>query len=343
MEDKIELIGQNLVELKKLMSELDQASFRAKQLFSWLYDKKVTSFSDMSNLAKDLRKQLQNKTELNRLDVVASQESEDGTEKYLFKLEDGKRIESVYLPIEDKRHSLCISTQVGCAMGCEFCATGLHGLTRNLTAGEIINQILTVEEIKGVRITNVVFMGMGEPLANYEQVLKAVKLMNHNQGLNIGMRKITLSTCGLVPEIKKLAREELQLTLAISLHAPNNELRSEMMPVNDRYPVEELIEACQYYIDQTNRRITFEYALVEGVNDSVAEAKELADLLAGMLAHVNLIPINQVDETGYTNPDEQRIREFKAELDKKGIPVSTRAERGADIDAACGQLQAKED
>ncbi|GAB6137432.1 dual-specificity RNA methyltransferase RlmN [Halanaerobaculum tunisiense] len=342
MSKKIDLIGKNLTELEALVEELGQASFRAQQLFSWLYDKQVTDFSEMSNLAQELRSKLQQRAKISRLEVIAQQEATDGTEKYLFALEDGKRIETVYLPA-DNRHTLCVSTQVGCAMGCEFCATGLQGLTRDLTAGEIINQILTIEQITETRITNVVFMGMGEPLANYEQVLKAVRLINHDQGLNIGMRKITLSTCGLVPEIKRLAQEELQLTLAISLHAPNNELRSEMMPINDRYPLEELLRACRYYIEQTGRRITFEYALVAGTNDSLQHARQLSDLLAGMLAHVNLIPINQVAETGYKGSDRERINNFKAELTSRNIPVSMRVERGTDIEAACGQLQSKED
>ncbi|AGB40852.1 23S rRNA m2A2503 methyltransferase [Halobacteroides halobius DSM 5150] len=343
MVEKINLLGKSINELEEIIKELGEASFRAKQIFSWLYDKKVNEFNQMTNLSKNLRNKLAKKTTIGKLELIASQESADGTEKYLFELEDGKKIETVYLPVQEGRKSICISTQVGCAMGCNFCATGLQGLSRNLTTGEIVNQILEVERIKETKITNVVLMGMGEPLANYKQVLKALELINHDLGLNIGMRKVTLSTCGLVPEIRRLAEEKLQLTLAISLHAPNNQLRSKMMPVNDRYPIHDLMEACVYYIQQTNRRVTFEYALVAGVNDSRKHAQQLATLLADKLVHVNLIPINKVEKLSYSNPSNKAIKQFKEELDNQGIPVSIRTERGADIDAACGQLQAKED
>jgi 23S rRNA (adenine2503-C2)-methyltransferase len=296
----------------------------------------------MSNLSKGLRDKLVNRAYISQLEVIASQESKDGTIKYLFELEDGQRIESVFMPYQDNRRSVCISTQVGCGMGCNFCATGLNGLTRNLSSGEIINQIISIARLRDEEISNVVLMGMGEPLANYNQVLKAISLMNDGNGLNIGMRRITLSTCGLVAEIKSLAEEELQLTLAISLHASNNRLRSQMMPINDRYPLEDLLESCRYYIEKTGRRISFEYSLVKGVNDSPKDARELAKLLSGILCHVNLIPINQVEGLEYSKPDRNRINNFKAELEHEGIAVTVRVERGADIAAACGQLQAKE-
>ena len=342
MEERVDLMGLSLEELKEVVSSLGEASFRAKQIFNWIYDKKVKDFSKMSNLSKSFREKLTDKAYISQLEVIASQESKDGTIKYLFELEDGQRIESVFMPYQDNRRSVCISTQVGCGMGCNFCATGLNGLARNLSSGEIVNQIITIARLKGEEISNIVLMGMGEPLANYEEVLKAISLMNDDKGLNIGMRRITLSTCGLVPQIKRLAEEELQLTLAISLHAPNNKLRSQMMPINDRYPLEELLESCRYYIEKTGRRVSFEYSLVKGVNDSPKDARELAKLLSKVLSHVNLIPINQVEGLEYSKPDTSIINGFKAELEQEGIAVTVRVERGADIAAACGQLQAKE-
>ncbi|WP_408954397.1 23S rRNA (adenine(2503)-C(2))-methyltransferase RlmN [Natroniella sp. ANB-PHB2] len=342
MTDRVALVGKTLEELEELMVDLKQPTFRAKQVFNWIYNQKVDTITQMKNLPKDLRSELQQVAMLEDFTVLNRQLSKDGTEKYLFQLTDGEKVETVYLPNQGGRKSLCISSQVGCAMGCNFCATGLQGLSRNLTAGEIINQILMVERLKKERISNVVLMGMGEPLANYEQVLKAINLINHEAGLNIGSRRITLSTCGLVPEIKKLAEEKFQLTLAISLHAPTDQLRSQMMPINQRYPLEDLLGACDYYINQTGRRVSFEYALVEGVNDSQNLARKLASLLSNMLAHVNLIPINPVQEFEYNKPHKKSIQLFKEQLEMKNIPVTVRVERGADIDAACGQLKAKE-
>ncbi|MBM7555513.1 23S rRNA (adenine(2503)-C(2))-methyltransferase RlmN [Halanaerobacter jeridensis] len=339
--DKVNLIGLNKEELENEMKKLEQPSFRAQQILNWIYDKNKFDFAEMTNLGKNLRRELKQHFDLDPLTKLGAQESEDGTIKYLFELSDGEKIEVVYMPSEKGRKTLCISTQVGCAMGCSFCATGLHGLTRNLRAGEIVNQILTVENLRDIEITNVVLMGMGEPLDNYEASLKAISLINGP--LNIGMRKITISTCGLVPQIKKLADEELQLTLAVSLHAPNNQLRNKLIPVNQKYPIEELIDACQYYIEKTNRRVTFEYALMDGVNDKLKHAQQLADLLAAKLVHVNLIPINQVQELNYSQPQQDIIAEFETELQKRNIPVTVRKERGADIDAACGQLQGKEE
>lgn len=338
--DKINLLELTKEELEVEIDKLGEPSFRAQQILNWVYDKKVFDFSKMSNLAKGLREELNEYFYLEPLTKLGAQESKDGTIKYLFQLMDGAKIEVVYMP-SDKRKTVCISTQVGCAMGCTFCATGLHGLTRDLKAAEIVNQILTLEKLAEIEITNVVLMGMGEPLDNYQASLKAISLINGP--LNIGMRKITISTCGLVPQIKELAREQLQLTLAISLHAPNNELRNKLIPVNQKYPIEELMSACDYYIEKTNRRVTFEYALMAGVNDRVENAKELADLLAGMLVHVNLIPINQVDDLDYSQPQRETIKSFARELEKKNIAVTVRRERGADIDAACGQLQGKEE
>lgn len=339
--EKINLIDLTKSELEAEIEKLGAASFRAEQIFNWLYDKKVFSFAKMTNLGQELQRKLAKHFQLNPLTKLRAQESTDGTIKYLFALADGAKIEVVYMPGRDGRKTLCVSTQVGCAMGCSFCATGLNGLTRDLKAGEIVNQVLTIEKLLEVEISNIVLMGMGEPLDNYEASLKAVSLFNGP--LNIGMRKITISTCGVVPKIKELAQENLQLTLAISLHAPNDELRSNLIPINQTYPLEELMAACEYYIEQTNRRVTFEYALMAGINDRLEHAKQLADLLAGRLVHVNLIPINQVDDLDYTKPQADVIADFKRELQARNITVTLRKERGADIDAACGQLQGKDE
>ncbi|TDX49199.1 23S rRNA (adenine(2503)-C(2))-methyltransferase RlmN [Orenia marismortui] len=343
MERKKDLIGFAIEELKEIVISLGEPAFRAKQLFKWIYEKKVRNFSEMTNLAKSFRAKLEDQFYIGELKLITKQKSKDGTIKYLFQLDDGKKVESVFMPYEDNRRSVCISTQVGCGMGCTFCATGLQGLSRNLTAGEIINQIISIEKLRGEEISNVVLMGMGEPLANYEESIKAIKLMNASNGLNIGMRRITLSTCGLVPQIRRLAEEKMQLTLAISLHASNDKLRSQMMPINDKYPLNELLASCRDYINKTGRRITFEYALVEGVNDSAKDAEELANLLSGILAHVNLIPINQVEGLNYSKPTRNTINKFKDSLETEGIAATVRVERGSDIAAACGQLQAKED
>jgi 23S rRNA (adenine2503-C2)-methyltransferase len=338
---KTNLVGLTERELAELMTELGQPSFRAEQILNWVYDKKVFEFEQMTNLGAELQQELADNFKLAPLVKLKEQKSADGTIKYLFELNDGARIEVVYMPSDNGRKTLCISTQVGCAMGCSFCATGLKGLTRDLTAGEIINQVLTVEKIADIDITNVVIMGMGEPLDNYEATLRAIQLINGP--LNIGMRKITISTCGLVPKINELASEELQLTLAVSLHAPTNELRDELIPANGKYPLEDLIAACQSYTEQTSRRVTFEYALMDGVNDSEEDAHQLAKLLAGNLFHVNLIPINQVEQLDYSQPQQEQIDLFKSKLEYFNIPVTVRKERGADIDAACGQLQGKEE
>lgn len=349
MTDKIDLSSLSLQELKEFMSEIDEASFRAKQIANWIYKQGVTDFEDMTNLSKELRNKLQKVAYISQLQEVDRAESEDGTVKFLFGLEDGNKIETVLMPQQDGRNSVCISTQVGCAMGCNFCATGLQGLERNLTTEEIIGQVLEVqrliskEEFRQPPVTNIVVMGMGEPLANYDNLLKAIKILNSEQGLNISMRRITVSTCGLVPRIKELAAEELQLVLAISLHAATDELRSEMMPINKRYPLSELIAACEYYLKKTNRRITFEYALIEGVNNNRRDAKELGELLSGLLCHVNLIPINPVEELDLVRPGREDIKKFKQVLADYGIPATLRRERGKDIEAACGQLRSKQE
>ncbi|MGM0472107.1 MAG: 23S rRNA (adenine(2503)-C(2))-methyltransferase RlmN [Bacillota bacterium] len=343
---KLDLYSLSLDQLEKLVTdELNEPSFRAEQISNWLYQHQVTEIDQMTNLSENLRSDLKELAYIKRLKEVTRAEAEDGTIKFLFELVDGCRIETVFLPYQSGRNSICVSTQVGCAMGCNFCATGQQGLERNLSSGEIINQLLTVQQIinqEGISegaITNLVFMGMGEPLANYDNLLTSLEILNSDQGLNISLRRITVSTCGLVPQIKQLADEKLQLVLAISLHAANDQLRNEMMPVNERYSLTDLISACEYYVSQTKRRITFEYALVDGVNNSLEDAKQLAELLSGLLCHVNLIPINPVSELNLRRPNRADIKRFEAKLSEYNIPVTVRQERGSDIEAACGQLR----
>ncbi len=341
--EKIDLKSMSLDELKIFMTEeLGEKGFRAKQIFQWIHQKNVICFSDMKNISKNLQERLDKVSYIEKVVPITKRESKDGTIKYLFRLNDGETIESVYLPYADGRKSICISSQVGCGMGCSFCATGLKGLERNLTSGEMVEQIYAVERDLNVKITNVVLMGMGEPLANYDNSLKAIRLMNQPDGLNIGIRRITLSTCGLIPQIRRLAEENLQLVLAISLHASNDELRNQIMPVNRKYPLPQLVNVCKEYSKITNRRVTFEFALMAGVNDSEKDAKEMVDLLRGLLCHVNLIPINPVLETGIKRPDLGKIIKFQEILNKAGIETTLREERGTDIEAACGQLRSRE-
>lgn len=338
---QLHLTGLFPEELEHHLAELP--AFRARQLFAWLHKQAVGSFQAMTNLPQSLRAQLEEGWGKPwPLDVLSIRVSQDGTEKYLFRLEDGATIETVLIP-EDKRQTICLSTQVGCAMNCSFCATGRGGFTRSLSAGEICAQALWVQnrlQEQGLSISNIVYMGMGEPLANYQEVLKSVRLFNHPQGMNLGARRMTISTCGLAPQIRQLAQEDLQVNLAVSLHAGSDQARTEIMPINKRYPLAELLAACDYYTAATKRRISYEYALISGVNDTPAQAGELADLLAGRLCHVNLIPINPVG--GEKRPSSKRVAQFAAVLEQAGIPVSIRKERGTDIEAACGQLRQRE-
>ncbi len=341
--EKIDLKSKTLDELKTFcIEELGEKAFRAKQIFQWIHQKNVISFKDMKNISKKLQERLEEVAFIEELIPVTRRKSKDGTIKYLFRLKDGETIESVYLPYAGGRKSVCISSQVGCGMGCTFCATGLGGLVRNLTPAEMLDQIYVVQRDLDVKITNVVLMGMGEPLANYNNSLKAIQLVNHSEGLNIGIRRITLSTCGLVPEIRQLAKENLQLVLAISLHASNDELRDQIMPINRKYSLQQLIEVCKEYTLITNRRVTFEYALMAGVNDTEKDASKMANLLKNLLCHVNLIPINPVSETGIDRPDSSQIKKFQEILQNKGIETTLREERGTDIEAACGQLRSRE-
>ena len=346
-----EVRGLEPEEISKMMVELQEKSFRGAQVFHWLQEQAVQSWAEMTNLSGQLQKKLADNFSLLPLKLVEEQVSRDGTRKYLWELSDGKRVESVLLFHEGdftkKRTTLCLSTQVGCPMSCRFCATGKLGFTRNLTVGEIVSQVLDVTALQRkqaeqgeeqFKINNLVYMGMGEPLLNLPVVLKSIKLLNHKDGQNIGMRRITISTCGLVPQIDRLAAANLELVLAISLHAPNNELRNQIMPVNRQYPLEELINACQRYITKTGRRITFEYVLMKGFNDSLQEASELVVLLRGIKANLNVIPLNSTAGGHYQRPEQEDVQNFVSFLREKGITVVVREEKGSDIAGACGQL-----
>ena len=340
MTEKKNLKSYTYNELEALVrNELGEPSFRAKQIFEWLY-RGADSFDEMSNLSKSLRERLDAAYTAGNLKIEQKFVSRiDETRRYLLKLEDGNYIESVLMKYHHG-YTICVSSQVGCAMGCRFCASTRNGKARNLSAGEIIGQVMTVQKDLGERISNIVMMGIGEPLDNYDEVLKFLEIVNHPSGLNIGHRHITLSTCGLVPKIKDLADRQLQITLSVSLHAADDETRSEIMPVNRRYSISQLMEACRYYIKNTNRRISFEYTLISGVNDNSAEAEKLLKLLNGMLCHVNLIPVNPVKETGFKQGSRAKIEEFQRILESGGISATIRREMGADISAACGQLRA---
>ena len=329
-----------LEELKEELKNLGEKPFRAEQIFKWLYEDKVLSFDDMTNLSIDLRNKLKEIYEIKQFKILKKQVASDGTKKYLFDLLDGNAIETVLMQYHHG-YSLCVSSQVGCKMGCKFCASTGIPFVRNLTTGEILEQIMAVERDENIRISNVVFMGIGEPLDNYDNVVKAIHLINNPKCLNIGARHISISTSGLVPKIYKLAEENIQCTLSISLHATTNEQRSKMMPVNNTYHIEELLQACRDYIEKTNRRISFEYALAKENNDNLEDAKRLVKLLKGMLCHVNLIPINKIENGEFTKSSNENIIKFRDYLNEHGIVATIRRELGSDIDAACGQLRRK--
>ena len=334
------LRSMTLQELGEVLKELGQPAFRAKQLFSWLH-KGVTSFDQMTNLPQALRESLEEKYPLLPPQVVRKQESQkDGTIKYLWRLHDGNCVETVLMRYH-YGNTVCISTEVGCAMGCAFCASTLGGLVRRLEAREILEQVLFTQLDSGQPISHIVLMGIGEPLDNYDNVLRFLHLVNSPEGMNISMRHISLSTCGLVPKILRLAEEKLQLTLSVSLHAPNDQVRNTIMPVNKAYPVEELLDACRKYYEITGRRISFEYAMIDGVNDTVEAARELISRLKGMSAHVNLIPLNHVEESPLKPSTKQAVARFQALLEDAGIPATVRRSLGGDIDASCGQLRRK--
>ena len=330
----------NLEELKKEFAELGEKPYRAEQVFQWLYKENVTSFDEMTNLSLDLRKKLKENYTLCIYNIIKKQVASDGTRKYLFDVLDGNAIETVLMEYHHG-YSICVSSQIGCKMGCKFCASTGIQFVRSLTSGEIVEQLLAVEREANIKISNIVFMGIGEPLDNYDNVINAIHIINNPKGLNIGARHISISTSGLVPKIYQLAEENIQCTLSISLHATTNEKRSSMMPVNNAYKIEELIKACKDYIKITNRRISFEYALAKDNNDNLEDAEKLVKLLRGMNCHVNLIPINKIENGKYTKSTNENIIRFRDYLNDHGIVATIRRELGSDIDAACGQLRRK--
>ena len=330
----------NLEELKNELIALGEKPFRAEQIFKWLYVEKVHSFDEMTNLSIELRKKLNENYDICNFSIVKKLESIDGTKKYLFGLNDGNAIESVLMQYHFGK-TVCVSSQIGCKMGCKFCASTGIPFIRSLTSGEIVEQIIAIEQDIGEHISNIVFMGIGEPFDNYDNVMNSIKILNNQKGLNIGARHISISTSGIVPKIYQFADENIQCTLSISLHSANNETRSSMMPVNNAYNIQELIKACKYYISKTNKRISFEYALAKDNNDNQRSADELVALLHGMLCHVNLIPINKIENGKYIKSSNDNIIKFRDYLNSKGITATIRRELGSDIDAACGQLRRK--
>jgi len=330
----------NLDELKQELISVGEKGYRAEQIFNWLYVEKVKSFDDMTNLSLELREKLKQNYTMCNFEILSKQESSDGTKKYLFDVLDGNAIETVLMEYHHGK-TICVSSQIGCKMGCKFCASTGIAFVRGLTAGEIVEQILAVEQDIGEHISNIVFMGIGEPFDNYDNVMHAIRIINNQKGLNIGARHISVSTSGLVPRIYDFANEELQCTLSISLHATDDKKRSDMMPVNNLYSIEELMKACKYYIEKTNKRISFEYALAKDNNDNLQDAKALVNLLKGMLCHVNLIPINKIENGKFTKSSNDNIIKFRDYLNDHGIVATIRRELGSDIDAACGQLRRK--
>ena len=335
-----DLKSMTLAEMQAMMKELGEPAFRAKQLFVWLH-KGVTSFDGMTNLSKSLREKLEERYFITAPKVVRKQESKkDGTIKYLWELSDGNCVETVLMRYHHG-NTVCISSEVGCPMGCAFCASTIGGLVRRLRPSEMVDQVLFTSLDSGLEISNIVLMGIGEPLDNYDTVLRFLELINSPDGMNIGMRHISLSTCGLVPRIDRLAEENLQLTLSVSLHAPDNETRSKIMPVNKRYPLEELMPACRKYYEKTGRRISFEYAMIRGMNDTKEHCDRLIRLLRGLPCHVNLIPLNHVDESPLQPSLRQTVQAFQKQLEDSGITATVRRTLGSDIDASCGQLRRK--
>ncbi|CDB65293.1 probable dual-specificity RNA methyltransferase RlmN [Eubacterium sp. CAG:248] len=337
--EKIDIKSLNYDELADYIVSIGEKKFRVAQLYSWMHEKLACSYDEMTNISDKLKKVLKENTLYTCLEPVRVQESQiDGTKKYLFRLYDGNLIESVFMRYHHG-NSVCISSQVGCKMGCRFCASTLNGCVRNLEPSEMLDQIYRIQSLTGERVSNVVIMGSGEPMDNYDNVVKFLGLINSDKGLNISQRNITVSTCGLVPRIKQLAELKLQITLAISLHAPNDELRKTMMPIAYTYSIEQIMDACRYYLLQTARRISFEYSLVKGVNDSPECARQLIKLVHGMNCHINLIPVNPIKERDYEQSEKNSIHNFKEILEKAGVNVTIRREMGRDIDGACGQLR----
>lgn len=328
-----------LEELKEAMTALGEKPFRAKQIYEWLHVRLVDDFDEMTNLSRALREKLRENYALWPLQALRVQTSKiDGTKKFLFALSDRQVVESVWMQYHHG-DSVCISSQVGCRMGCKFCASGIGGLVRNLTVGEMLAQVYAIQKLTGERVSNVVVMGTGEPFDNYDTLIQFLRMLTDTNGLNISQRNITVSTCGIVPKIRAFAEEDLQVTLALSLHASDNEKRKELMPIAYTYSLGEVMDACRYYFQKTGRRMTYEYSLVGGVNDTREDAKALAGLLRGQNCHVNLIPVNPVKERGYDRTAQQDIRRFVDTLGRLGVNATVRRELGSDINAACGQLR----
>ena len=329
----------NLEQLTEELLGIGEKKFRAKQVYSWIHEKLVDSFDEMTNLSKDLREKLKANYTLNSMDAVAVQTSKiDGTQKYLFRLHDGHVVESVLMKYHHG-NSVCISSQVGCLMGCRFCASTIGGKVRDLAASEMLGQIYKIQKLSEERVHNVVVMGTGEPLDNYDNLVQFIRMLTDENGLNISQRNLTVSTCGIVPKIRQLAEEKFQMTLALSLHATTQEKRKQLMPIANKYDLKEVLDACHYYYEQTGRRITFEYSLVGGVNDTKQDAEELTRLIGKFPCHVNLIPVNPIKERDFVQPDKKECQAFRNKLEKNGINVTIRREMGRDIDGACGQLR----
>lgn len=339
--EKKDIASYSFEELQEEMLAIGEKGFRIRQIYSWIHEKLVDDFEEMTNLPKTLRQKLESAYEIRRVEMEKRQISKiDGTNKFLFCLKDGNMVESVLMKYKHG-NSVCISSQVGCRMGCRFCASTLDGLERNLTPSEMLRQVYQIQKITGERVSNIVIMGTGEPLDNYDNFLKFIHMVSDEHGLNISQRNITASTCGIVPNIRRLAEEKLQITLALSLHGSNQEKRRSLMPVANKYELHEVLEACDYYFEKTGRRITFEYSLVHGVNDTPEDAKELMGILKDRNCHLNLIPVNPIKERNYEKPDKKSAENFKNKLEKNGINVTIRREMGSDIDGACGQLRRK--
>ena len=342
--EKMSIYSIRLDQLEEYLVSIGEKKFRAKQIFDWLYKKRITDFTDMKNVSKSLQEKLAEEFEITTLNTIIKQESVDGTMKFLFELQDKYTIESVLMK-NKYGNSLCVTTQVGCRIGCTFCASTLGGLKRNLEAGEIVSQVLKVQQEldkRGERISSIVIMGIGEPFENYDEMMDFIKIVNSDESFNIGARHITVSTSGIVPKIYDFANEKIQINFAVSLHAPTNELRSKIMPVNRAYNIDKLMEALKYYQKTTNRRITFEYGLMGKVNDQREHAEKLSEIIKDLNCHVNLIPINYVPERNYVRTSKNDIFAFEKVLKKNRVNVTIRRTQGDDIDAACGQLRAKE-
>ena len=337
--EKIDIKSLSLEQLKEEFLRMGEKAFRAKQTYEWMHQKLAGSFDEMTNLSKEFREKCKKMYEYTSLEIVRVQESKlDGTRKFLFRLRDGNVVESVWMKYKHG-NSVCISSQVGCRMGCRFCASTLDGLERNLMPSEMLDQIYAISRYTGERVSNVVIMGSGEPMDNYDNFLQFVKLLTDENGLHISARNVTVSTCGLVPQMRMLAKEHLQITLALSLHATTDEKRRKLMPIAYKYTIAEIMDACKFYFEQTGRRITFEYSLVGGVNDTQEDADELVALARPLNCHINLIPVNPIKERDYVQSDDHHIQAFKNKLEKNHIQVTIRREMGRDIDGACGQLR----